>query len=710
EEEEEDGEKEIVSEARKSAFPAKVGVEALSVRKDSVLQWITRWRTRRKRREESRNRPEQRRGEMGCCYSRLERQETVARCKARRRCMKQLVKARHAFSAAHAFYIRSLRGTGAALLQFADSETHLQKQHHHLPPLPPSPPSPPPATPPPPPPPPPPPMSPSSYTWTSVSTSTSIALPPPPPPPPPSWDFWDPFAPSSSRSATEEEWDATTLVSESTIPPAAAVETVKVDVAAAVVATPSVVRGYSKDTGSELAMVVSRNASKDFVEIIKELDEYFLKDADAGGQVSVLLEVTNSGFSNNRASGKWILCKVHNYGKSLSPLMWPWGSNSRSSGISGTGRLANEMMMNGNAAGHTSHCSTLERLYAWEKKLYEEVKNAESAKLEHEKWVGLLRKQESRGSDYLKIECSRKEIEKLESRMMVSSQAIETTSDEIVRLREAELYPQLLDLAKGLMHMWRSMYECHQVQTHIAQQLKFLNNVILDTEPTSEIHRQSTLQLELEVQQWHSSFCELVTSQRDYIHSLTGWLHLSLFQFSSHSLLKTQLNPAIYSLCEEWKVALDRVPDKVASEGIKSFLAVIHAIVLQQAEEKKQKKRSEAAFKELEKQAEALRSLESKYGSYSMAGDSSLGTRGDKVADKRAKVELLRAKAEEEKSKYEKCTSVTRAMTVNNLQTGLPNVFQAMTGFSSVCMQAFESVYSQPKGTDHAQNIRGLLT
>ncbi|RVX16742.1 hypothetical protein CK203_005980 [Vitis vinifera] len=87
---------------------------------------------------------------MGCCYSRIEREEMVSRCKARKRYMKQFVKARQALSAAHSMYIRSLRGTGSALLQFATAETNLH--HHHLTPILPSPP---------------PPMSPSSDTWTS---------------------------------------------------------------------------------------------------------------------------------------------------------------------------------------------------------------------------------------------------------------------------------------------------------------------------------------------------------------------------------------------------------------------------------------------------------------------------------------------------------------------------------------------------------------
>ncbi|XWS29182.1 hypothetical protein CRYUN_Cryun24cG0006600 [Craigia yunnanensis] len=611
---------------------------------------------------------------MGCWYSRIDREETVSRCKARKRYMKQLVKARQALAASHSMYLRSLRGTGSALLQFSNNETTLHLDHRA--PLPHQPPAPPP-----------PPISPSSDTWISA-TAASPALPPPPPPPPSSsWDFWDPFVPATaSRSATEEEWEAATSVSEM------AVNATTTATGSASVATPlSVVSEFSKDTGSELAMVVSRN-SKELVEIVKEVDEYLHKAADAGSQLSVLLEVSNSNFS----------AQSNNDGCNLTPTTWTWNWNPKMEGI---GKLG-EDRIGGNVGGtvlSSSHSSTIERLYAWEKKLYQEVKNAEAIKIEHEKRVARLRKLEVKRADYMKTEKTKKEVEKLESQMMVASQAIETTSTEIIKLRESELYPQLLDLVNGLMCMWRSMYEIHQVHTHIVQQFKYLN-FILSNEPTSEIHRQSTLQLELEVQQWHLSFCNLVKAQRDYIQSLAGWLRLSLFQFSENPVLRNSQESKIYSFCEEWHLAVDRIPDKVASEGIKSFLTVIRAIVVQQSEEHKQKKKADSVFKDFEKKAAELRSLESKYGPFSMPEMNK-----DPVAEKRIKVDMLRAKAEEEKNKHEKSVSVTRAMTLNNLQMGFPHVFQAMVGFSSVCMQAFESVYNQAKSIDQEHDVKRIL-
>lgn len=68
--------------------------------------------------------------------------------------------------------------------------------------------------------------------------------------------------------------------------------------------------------------------------------------------------------------------------------------------------------------------------------------------MEHEKKASMVRKLEMKRGQYVKTEKTKKEVEKLESLMMVASQAIESTSAEINKLRETELYPQLLELVK----------------------------------------------------------------------------------------------------------------------------------------------------------------------------------------------------------------------------------------------------------------------
>ncbi|KAE9612937.1 hypothetical protein Lal_00027528 [Lupinus albus] len=639
---------------------------------------------------------------MGCCHSRIEIEETVLRCKARKRYMKQFVDARNAFSVSHSMYIRSLRATASALLHFANAENttttlfHHHLHHHHLPPEPIQPilPSMPPLTPMPTPP-----ICPSSDMWTSPVTASPLPPPPPPPVYPSAWDFWDSFMQPHppSTTAIDEEWEATKTITESEV------VVVAPGVAASITVPPPIVSGFFDETKTNggRAMVVSGN-NKDLVEVIKELDDYFLKAADAGAHVSFLLEVPNSDFSDHNKGSK-----VSSYRWNQGPSSWAWGLSGLSKLAEGTPHVSvDNVVTNGFRNG--GHCSTVQRLYAWEKKLYQEVKICKTLKMEHEKKVELLRKLEMKRAENLKIEKTKKEVEKLESVMMVASQAIHSISAEIIKLRETELYPQLIELVKGLMCMWRSMYESHQVQKHIVQQLEYLNT-IPSTNPTSEIHKQATLQLELQVQQWHQSFCNLFKAHRDYIQSLTCWLRFSLLQFSRNQLSRTTEESKILSLCEEWHLAVDRIPEKVASEGIKSLLAVINAIVVQQTEEHKQKKRSDSAFKELEKKVDQLRSLECKYGPYSMHESYGSLRIKDSVTEKRVKVEILKAKAEEEKSKYEKSVSITRAMTVNSLQMGFPHVFQGIVVFSNVCMEIFESVYNLAKLYDHEHDVKRIL-
>ncbi|KAE8665627.1 Detected protein of unknown function [Hibiscus syriacus] len=140
---------------------------------------------------------------------------------------------------------------------------------------------------------------------------------------------------------------------------------------------------------------------------------------------------------------------------------------------------------------------------------------------------------------------------------------------------------------------------------------------------TSELHRQATRDLESAVSAWHSSFCRLIKFQRDFIRSLHGWFKLTLLPVSNDYVDgngHAQVSDA-YAFCDEWKLALDRVPDTVASEAIKNFINVVHVISVKQSEEIKIKKRSETASKDLEKKTSSLRNIERKfYHSYSMVG------------------------------------------------------------------------------------------
>jgi hypothetical protein len=69
---------------------------------------------------------------MGCSNSKVDNEEGVARCKQRKKLMKQTVTSRHNFAASHAQFVMSLKGIGSAFRQFAEGEVKDGETHHSM--------------------------------------------------------------------------------------------------------------------------------------------------------------------------------------------------------------------------------------------------------------------------------------------------------------------------------------------------------------------------------------------------------------------------------------------------------------------------------------------------------------------------------------------------------------------------------------------------
>ncbi|XP_010524436.1 PREDICTED: uncharacterized protein LOC104802494 [Tarenaya hassleriana] len=445
--------------------------------------------------------------------------------------------------------------------------------------------------------------------------------------------------------------------------------------------------------GGEIADMKMVVRHKDLKEIVDAIKENFDKAAAAGDQVSQMLELGRAQLDRSFSQLKKTV--IHS-SSVLSSLSSSWTSKPP---------LAVKYRFDTTAldqpGGPKSLFSTLDRLLAWEKKLYEEVKAREGVKIEHEKKLSQLQSQEYKGDDESKLDRTKASITRLQSLIIVTSQAVTTTSTAIIRLRDSDLVPQLVELCHGFMYMWKSMHQFHEVQNCIVQQVQGLINRSGKGESTSELHRLATRDLESAVSAWHSSFCQMIKFQRDFIRSIQAWFKLTLVPVCNDDAnQKEQLDA--YNFCDEWKLALDRVPDTVASEAIKSFINVVHVISAKQSEELKVKKRTETASKELEKKASSLRNIERKYyQSYSMVGIGLPGSEPDNgnvldardpLMEKKTELAACQRRVEEEMLKHSKAIEVTRAMTLNNLQTGLPGVFQALTSFSALFTESLQTV------------------
>lgn len=73
----------------------------------------------------------------------------------------------------------------------------------------------------------------------------------------------------------------------------------------------------------------------------------------------------------------------------------------------------------------------------------------EAVKIEHEKKLSTLQSQEGKGEDETKIDKTKASITRLQSLIIVTSQAVSTTSTAIIGLRDSDLVPQLIQICHG---------------------------------------------------------------------------------------------------------------------------------------------------------------------------------------------------------------------------------------------------------------------
>ncbi|CAM0147319.1 unnamed protein product [Urochloa decumbens] len=117
-----------------------------------------------------------------------------------------------------------------------------------------------------------------------------------------------------------------------------------------------------------------------------------------------------------------------------------------------------------------SHKESLDRLYEWEKRLYEEVRAGERVRLAYEKKCALLRSQDANGAEPWAIEKTRLAIRDLRAKLDISLTSVDAVSRRIAAARDGELLPQLAQLVRALARMWRAIAGAHRVMKRTADE------------------------------------------------------------------------------------------------------------------------------------------------------------------------------------------------------------------------------------------------
>ncbi|XP_068661421.1 protein ALTERED PHOSPHATE STARVATION RESPONSE 1-like [Aristolochia californica] len=350
----------------------------------------------------------------------------------------------------------------------------------------------------------------------------------------------------------------------------------------------------------------NKTASKDFLSSIKEIEYLFIKVSESGKEVPRMLEANKLHFRplfpankvrRSRASVLFSACITCMEATEEAPhepppdglkyLTWhrstssrssssrnPLGSASKDEILDSSSSLFNSFCMNSG-----SHASTLDRLYAWERKLYDEVKASGIIRREYDMKCRILRQQDSKGESPMRIDRTRAAVKDLHSRIRVAIQRIDSISKTIEEVRDTELQPQLEELIEGFKRMWEMMLETHKLQLDIISTA--YNNGNSKFSLHSESHRQATVLLEKELNSLCSSFTKWVSAQKAYLQAINGWLLKCVFPLKQKSRRRSiefcprrALAPPIYVTCGDWLKMFEQLPSKEVVEGVKTLLTV----------------------------------------------------------------------------------------------------------------------------------------
>ncbi|KAF5751654.1 hypothetical protein HS088_TW02G00670 [Tripterygium wilfordii] len=371
--------------------------------------------------------------------------------------------------------------------------------------------------------------------------------------------------------------------------------------------TPSsaVTNPTTKETPVKEDGAANKVAPKDFLSSMKDIEYLFMKASESGKEVSRMLDANKLHFrpivpgKESGSVSSTIFKACFSCGEEPSQvqeappqaavkyLTWHRTTSSRSSSsrnLLGLNANDDSEDLAGNLFDNFcmisgSHASTLDRLYAWERKLYDDVKACEMIRRVYDSKCRILRQLESKGESSNKIDKTRAVVKDLHSRIRVAIYRIDSISKRIEELRDKELQPQLEELIKGLSRMWDVMLECHKLQFQIFSVA--YNNGNYKISLQSESHRHIASNLVNELSCLSSTFAKWIGSQKSYLQSINNWLLkcVCIPQKSSRRKRRPQapnlknLGPPIYVTCGDWMEKLDDFSTEDVVESMKCLAA-----------------------------------------------------------------------------------------------------------------------------------------
>ncbi|KAJ8570972.1 hypothetical protein K7X08_037944 [Anisodus acutangulus] len=407
-------------------------------------------------------------------------------------------------------------------------------------------------------------------------------------------------------------------------------------------------------------------------DVVKEIQVQFERASESGNELAKMLEVGKLPHNRKHATYQVSSKMLHAIAPSSSVLSLP-----------STIEIADHAILDveGDISSRPRNISsTLQKLYLWEKKLFEEVKAEEKIRVLHERKSRKLKQLDEKGAESHKVDMTRKLVLSVSSKIRIAIQVVDKISEKINKLRDEELWPQLNELIQGLSRMWKSMLECHRYQCLAIGEAKQLD-AIASHKHSSDAHLEATLQLEHELLNWTLSFSCWVSAQKGYVRALNNWLMKCLLYVPEETddgiapFSPGRIGaPLIFVICNRWSQTFERVSEKEVVDCMRDFATN----VLQLWERDKLELRQKMMVnKDMERQVKNLEREDQKIQKEIHALDKRIVL----VSGEEHSLSLNRHVV------YQSETSKN-----SSFQVGLQRIFEAMERFTSNSLKVYEEL------------------
>ncbi|KAL5222424.1 hypothetical protein ABZP36_027137 [Zizania latifolia] len=438
---------------------------------------------------------------------------------------------------------------------------------------------------------------------------------------------------------------------------------------------------------------------RDVMEAMDEFKQRLDEAMNFGAQVSRLLEV---GKVPHRTSKPRVLTYLSS--KVMDPLALTVPASSclpkphkKSRTSSGKASSSSTSSVAGRRNGAGNLSSTLEKLCVWEKKLFQEIKDEERLRILYEKKYKRLKSMDERRSEPSTIESTRLSVRNLQTRITINIRTANAYSSKIQKIRDEELYPQLVDLILGFKRMWKGVLECHEKQLSVIQDSK-MHLVKAVTISQSNAAAVATVELERELAKWYRCFNKWISSMRSYAEALNAWLKKWLPDTQEENtpdgappFSPGRLGaPAVFIISNDWFQAIEKVPKNEVLKAIDQFCKLVYELKKSQENEHRQKRKADHASRDYNKRCEVLQmelGLSTSLDIFS-AMENTQHSHDDRVI----KLDKMRKKRDDEKTRHEEIVKHAHLAASATLPVGLVSVLQQTISFFQGNLQFYSGI------------------